>query len=420
MPVVGTVVQTEYPKVDDAFRIFPVPHNWSDAFRYSVEFLTDIIVSVNGKEQRRAVRERPRYTCEFVGNVVGHVRWNLDNLMTSWQAEQVLFGLEHLALTTTAVMEPEAMGVSFSPAEPGQAPFWLEDGDRVIIVHGKDLAIRESRTIVAVGASGMTFAESTLTEFPVGSRIMPGWMGFLSQEQTSIRLTNTAGTASFPVQFRPASGGQQVPDIGTPVYVGTLEVFPFKPNWGGGNEMGFNWLHNIIDFPYGQWRNWTPIEFPSRMYKFAFSAKTLRAVYEVISFFNRHKGMRSEFFLPTWGDDIPYTTLAGGGLSILVAGEAFGQTYEDSTVFRRVMVRYTDGTVTYHQVEYIQPLPGTDSSVVRVIEPLPVDELTPQTVLGISWLLVSRFAVDRMDIDFLTNGVAEFSIAMKTLENFEL
>ena len=104
----------------------------------------------------------------------------------------------------------------------------------------------------------------------------------------------------------------------------------------------------------------------------------------------------------------------------VVAGEAFGHTYQDSTVFRRVMVRYTDGTVTYHQVEYIQPLPGTESSVVRVIEPLPVDELTPQTVLGISWLLVARFAVDRMDIDFLTNGVAEFSIAMKTLENFEL
>ena len=279
MPVVGTVVQTEYPKVDDTFRIFPVPHNWSDAFRYSVEFLTDIIVSVNGKEQRRAVRERPRFTCEFVGNVVGHVRLNLDNLMTSWQAEQVVFGLEHLALTTTAVMAPEDMSATFAPAEPGQAPFWLEDGDRVIIVHGKDLAIRESRTIETFGTSSMSFAESTLTEFPVGSRIMPGWMGFLSQEQTSVRLTNTAGTASFPVQFRPASGGQQVPEIGTPVYVGTLEVFPFKPNWGGGNEVGFNWLHNIIDFPYGQWRNWKPIEFPSRMYKFAFSTKTLRAVY---------------------------------------------------------------------------------------------------------------------------------------------
>lgn len=420
MPVVGTVVQTEYPKDDDAFRIFPVPHNWSEAFRYSLEFLTDILPSVNGKEQRRAVRSRPRFTCEIVGNVVGHARLNLEYLMSSRQHQQVMVGLEQLALTMTAKMPPEAMGASFNPAEPGQAPFWLEAGLDVVLVHGTDLAVRESRTIASVGVSGMTFNESTTTEFPVGSRILPGYLAFLEMEQSASRLTSTAGTASFPIKFRPQEGGRQVPDIGDPYYVGNLEVFRFKPNWGGGNEYGFVWPHNVIDFPFGQWRNWTPVEFPSRNYKFAYSTKTLRAVYEIMAFYQRHRGMRSEFFLPTWGDDIPATTLAGGGLSILVAGEAFGKTYENSTVFRRVMVRYTDGTVSYHQVEYIQPLPGTGSSVVRVIEPLPITELTPQTVLGISWLLVSRFAADRLDVDFLTNGVAELSIPMKTLENYEL
>ena len=419
MPVVGTVVQTEYPKDTDAFRILPVPHNWAEAFRYSMEFMTDILPSVNGKEQRRAVRSKPRLTCELVGNVVGHARLNLEYQMATRQHREIMVGLEHLALRTSATMAAEAMGLSFVPAEAGQAPFWLEAGMDVILVHGVNPAVRESRTIASVGTSGMTFNESTTTEFPVGSRVMPGFLAFLEMEQSASRLTSTAGTASFPVKFLPQAR-LQVPEIGTPYYVGNLEVFPFKPNWGGGNEYGFVWPHNAIDFPYGVWSNWTPVEFPSRNYKFAYSKKTLRSVYEIMAFYQRHRGMRSEFFLPTWGDDIPATTLAGGGLSILVAGEAFGQTYENSTVFRRVMVRYTDGTVTYHQVEYVQPLPGTGSSVVRVIEPLPITELTPQTVLGISWLLVSRFAADRLDIDFLTNGVAELTIPMKTLENYEL
>ena len=420
MPIVGTVVQTEIPRDTDDFRIFPVAHNWVEPFKYSIEFLTDIITSVNGKEQRRAVRNRPRFIGEYSGTIWKREKLNLELLATGWQNEQVAFPLEHLSLRTTAAMEAEATGVSFEPVPEGGPPFWIEAGMPVIIVNGDDKAIRESRHVASVGTSSMEFTETSNGEFPPGSRIMPAYKGFLAQEQSSQHMSTRAGTAQFSVPFRPAAGPSPVPDVGTPIYAGNLEVYPFKPNWAGGVGEDFLWPHKIIDFNYGQWRNWTPVAFPSRLYKFEYAKGTLRGAYEIMSFFQRMKGQRSEFFLPTWQDDIPYTTLAGGGLSILVDGEAFGHVYQDSTVFRRIMVRYVDGSVSYHQVEYIQPLPGTDSSVVRVIEPLPIAELNPQTVTGISWLLVSRFAQDRMDVQFLTGGVSTFTLSMKTLENYEL
>jgi len=419
MPIIGTVVQTEVPRDTDSFRIFPVAHNWMEPFKYSMEFRTDIITSVNGKEQRRAVRNRPRLVAEYAGNVWKREKLNLQLLMTGWQKEDIMFGMEHLAVRTTAAMAPEATGVSFQPVGV-DPPFWFEAGMPVIIVNGADKAIRESRTIASVGAASMTFQETSDRGFPVDSRIMPAHPGYINEEQPSMQLSTRAGTATFSVPLKPTGGIMPVADIGEPYYVGNLELFPFKPNWAGGVGTDFLWPHNVIDYGYGQWSNWTPVEFPSRIYKFEYARKTLRDTYEVMAFFQRHKGQRSEFFMPTWQDDIPFTTLAGGGLSILVEGRAFGHVYQDSTVFRRIMVRYTDGSVSYHQVEYVESLPDTDSSVVRVIEPLPVVELTPQTVTGISWLLVSRFAQDRLDVQFMTDSVATFTLAMKTLENFEL
>jgi hypothetical protein len=419
MPIIGTVVQTEVPRDTDDFRIFPVSQNWVEPFKFSMEFLTDIITSVNGKEQRRAVRNRPRFVAEYAGNVWKREKRNLEFLATGWQHQQVMFGLEHLSLRTTAAMAPEAPSVSFEPVDT-VAPFWLGAGMPVILVNGDDKGIRESRTIAAVGTSSITFQETSDGTFPVDSRIMPGYLGFLNQEQQTTHMTTRAGTANFSVPFRPAAGPPLVPDLGEPYYIGNLELFPFKPNWASGVGEDFLWPHKVVDYNFGQWRNWTPVEFPSRLYRFDYARGDLRSAYEIMAFFQRHKGMRSEFFLPTWQDDIPYTTLAGGGLSILVDGQAFGHVYQDSTVFRRIMVRYTDGTVSYHQVEYVESLPDTDSSVVRVIEPLPVVELTPQTVTGISWLLVSRFAQDRLDMQFLTGGVSTFTLSMRTLENFEL
>jgi hypothetical protein len=146
----------------------------------------------------------------------------------------------------------------------------------------------------------------------------------------------------------------------------------------------------------------------------------LRQVYALLNFFQRHKGMNREFFMTTWEDDVPFSSLSGGGLSILINGTSFGIAYKDSTVFRRIMIRYADGTISQHKVDYVEVLPDTFSSVLRVVEPLPVTEITPQNVRGISWVLCARFASDRMDVDFLTSDKASISIPIQTLENNEL
>ena len=416
MALVGTIISTEDPNDGDSARILPLAHNWSSAYRYSIEFKTDIITSVNGKEQRRAVRNRPRHYAEMQANLNGRKRLNWDLLMTGWKPASVLAGIEMLSVRTRVYMPPEALSVSITQG----SHFWFYEGQRVMIVRADNNAIRETRTIQSVSSGSMTFNENSLMEFPIGSRIMPASACIPEEENALTMLTNRVSTASLKINFRPAAGPSDLPDVGSPVYEGAWEVFHWRPQWANGNQVRYSWPRDVIDFGYGQWRVWNHIEFPTRIYKFDYVGKTLLETLEVAAFFQRMKGMRTEFLMPTWEDDVPFSSLAGGGMSIIVPSKAFGVVYRDSTVFKRIMLRYPDGTVSYHQVDYIETLPDTESSVVRVTEPLPVSELTPQTVLGISWLLVCRFAIDRMDMDFLTNTVAQYSLTMQTLENFEL
>jgi hypothetical protein len=416
MPLVGTIISTEDPRPDDAGRILPLAHNWSAAYRYSIEFKTDIITSANGKEQRRAVRNRARHFAEMQATLNGRKRLNWDILKTGWQPASVFAGIEMLSVRTRAYMAPEALSVSIVPGDH----FWFTEGQRVVLVRADNSAIRETRTIDSVSSGSMTFKENSLGEFPVGSRIMLAAACVPEEEDALSLLTNRVSTASIKINYRPLGGPGNLPNVGSPYYEGAWEVFHWKPQWANGNQVRYVWPRDVIDYGYGQWRVWNHIEFPARIYKFDFIGKTLRETLEVAAFFQRVKGMRTEFLMPTWEDDVPFSSLAGGGMSIIVPSKAFGVAYRDSSVFKRIMLRYPDGTVSYHKVDYIETLPDTESSVVRVTEPLPVTELTPQTVVGISWLLVARFAIDRMDMDFLTNDVAQYSLTMQTLENFEL
>lgn len=411
------IVQTEIPRSDDPYRILPVAHNWATAYRHSIEFKTDISRSVNGKEQRRAVRDEPRLSSEMTGILHASSRHNFDMLMTAWHPKKVMVGMDHLSVRTRGVLAAEADSVTIQP-QP-EVPWWFKADQIVILEHFDQPGVRETRTISSWSAGSLTFADTNdVSAVPARSRVLPAWPALVDPEQATTRLTNIAGTTAIKTNFDPET--DMLPIVGAPVFEGLWEVFQWKPNWGGNAGMTHQWPYNIIDYEYGRRAVWDEIEFPTRVYQHTYVGRSNKQTYEIMNFFHRHKGMWKEFLLPTWDDDIQFTALTGGGQSILVAGEAFGTVYRDSTVFKRIMLRYPDGTVSYHKVDYIESLPGTNSSVLRVTEPLPVASLTASTVLGISWLLVCRFAIDRMDVDFLTNGVAQFTLNMQTVENFEL
>lgn len=411
------VVSTLNPTPADPYRIFPAAHNWAGDYSVAYEYLTDIITSGNGKEQRRAVRNYPRLTLSGTANYHGEAKLLLDYYFAAWQPYLSLAAMEHLGIKTTEIMAPEAGDVDFAWAEATPPP-WLAGNSVVIIRHAERPGVMETRTVAGVSPGSISFQDDSLTEFPAGSTIFPTVRGWGKLKPVASHRSNAVGTMSYAFEADPT---QRIiyPGDPDPVYVGGKEVLLKKPNWRENVDVSFVWDRAPIDYGYGAIGNPVDFDFPSRITKATYLGRNRSEVWSMMNFFMRQQGRRMSFFAPTFEDDIPYTALSGGGLAILIAGTAFAYTYMNSTVHRRVTLRLADGTYSHHVVDFIEALPSGDS-VLWVTEPLPVLSLTPETVRGISWCFNSRFAADEQVFVFPSNQVAEFSMSVMSLENFEV
>lgn len=418
------IIQSEYPKPSDPYAIWPVRHQWAESLTFSIEFKTDIITSSDGTEQRRAVRN----TARFAQTISVVLDWGsklaLEDAFTRRQVEGMIVPLDFLPLYAKEALAPTELNLNITNniADPSVAPFWLEAGDRVVLADPDDYWRRETREINTISATVAKFTDANLSEFPRQSYIWPARIAVISPSQAIQLLSSRVGTASsVNIQFSPADF-QTIPETGTPFFVGTQEFFTPTPNYGGEAELDFIWPYNLLDYGYGQFTIDKQVKFPSRLYKFEYVFETVEEAFEIIGFFQRRRGMCEHFFFTTWQDDIKVRSITGGGTNIVVDGQRLGATYHSepaNTVFRRILVQYDDGTSTHHRIESVDELPETFSSVVRLQDELPTG-IHPSDIQRVSWVLNGRFAMDRLDCEFMTAGTGRIILPIQSLRNAEL
>ncbi|NRC54130.1 WD40/YVTN/BNR-like repeat-containing protein [Neoaquamicrobium sediminum] len=405
------MIGTPRSGIGDEPVFLPLSPNWAQPLRESYEFKTDIITSWDGKEQRRAVRFNPRIEIDFLAHLHGWTKSQLDQFMAARQPRETWLPRFVQFATSTISMPPEATVLAVS----GDTS-WLTPGMTVALYDGRGKL--ESRVVASVGAGTISFTGESMTEFPIGSRISPVYRGRIQVTPKVERLTNDIATMRVQFSVDPGSF-TYVPAPGDS-FVDFREAFMRGPNWGGGVTLDHVWPRETVDYEFGRVEHFVPYDFPSRITRMNFVGRDKDDVKSAIDFFWRHRGRWKEFVMPTWENDVPYAFIAAGSRSILVDGTDFGAAYADSTVYRRIVLRLADGTFHHRAVDFVDVLQDTDTSVLWTTEDLPTLSLTPSTMFGISWGLVSRLASDRLDIDWLTDSVAQFSLTFQSLENFDI
>lgn len=191
-----TVISTKYPTETDAHKIMPLRHNWSSNYTFSIEFKTDIITSYNGKEQRRAVREYPRFSVQIAADWRVEEKRQWEYMTTLWGNRPVYVGLEMLAVYMREWMDPQEIHVNIRAHNFGDPPFWMAAGMQVVLTASQEPGTRETRTIDSFNETGIGFVEDTsLAEFDRGSQIMPAFLAMMDDTQTATHLTSAAGQA---------------------------------------------------------------------------------------------------------------------------------------------------------------------------------------------------------------------------------
>lgn len=402
------VASTLHPTQDPDRRIYPAMPNWLSPLRETYEFKTDVMVSDDGSEQRMATRNSPRRFIEFQSSLTRDDKRRLDDYWATWLPYRTL-----LPDFTKQLISVEDMKFLADNIKVRNEPFpdWVQVGVEVILAYG---AIMETRVIGGLGPGIITFFDESIQNFPIGTRIHPRFLGRVGEPASSNRVTNTVAT--FGSRFEVEPGSEIYVDTTGPTYLDYREVFMKKPNWQGGIDMQPIFPRETVDVGFGVVHHFAPRAWPSRVTKMDFVGRDHRDSLESIDFFIRQKGRRNEFLMPTWEEDIPFSVALGNTNQIIVRGSDFAALYKDHPAYKQFVFRMKDGTYVYGVIDDIEALVSTNASAIILAEPLPPRVFTSDTVWGISWLLPTRLASDKLDIDWITDRVCQYSMSFQSLE----
>ena len=174
--------------------VFSHRPDWSEPWKETASYLTEILPAYNGTEQRRALRTRSRLACTYRVLTTSPIEsMALETLVYGWQARQ--YGVPWWP-ETTLLIAPVAAGGRVLPCTTRDRPSFTEGG---MVLIWADYDQWEAFQVVAVGSDAVEIGAALTRNWPAGSRVVPLRRGRLGAEQGLDRPTNwlTAGSFTF-------------------------------------------------------------------------------------------------------------------------------------------------------------------------------------------------------------------------------
>lgn len=384
--------------------ILPTWANWKRPVKENFEFKTDILTSENGTEQRRATRSAPRRALEFRSEYVGEDRKAmLERALLAAQGRPLRIADPTNFVTLTQPMGEGATGAFFD----GEVPKWAEVGV-VVILAGP--YYQEAHELGSVQKGGFNFKSGTLEAFPAGTRIHFAPVGWIDGALKEGRYLNTYG--SIPLRFR-VLPGEDKRKLTAPSWRAFGEVvFPFKANWKKPPQLSQEWQSEMVGFSHGQVAHIATHDFMGRTMKADFLGLDREKSETLIDFFISMRGRQRSFRVPTYYPDMHPVALSPGRLQVDEAG--LKSRYGGFNGYDLLMLR------THHNHQAIckitdwqdNPDAGTSFDLEGGLVP---GADSAEHYKYASWLQLSRFASDRLDIEWMTDTVARTSMSYQTI-----
>lgn len=385
--------------------IWPFRSMLGRPFNVRREYRTEIFTSRSGREQRRALRQTPRKRIAFDVSLIGDDWRNFRRSMVR-DLRRKLISYEAPRFATLA-----AEMAGGDECEVTAAAAWLRAGQAIMLIDDARMAHRTIRSVVG---TTVTFTGSGLDTWPAGTKLHAALDGRLAADvATAVRYRHVT---DVQVSFEATPGSELEPLQGTAAATfNDREVLLSRPNVWMPVEVLHEQLREAVDYGHGTIATFHPVTFTAQVRQGAYYALGLEAADALQAFFDRMKGQRGEFYMPSFEDDLPLAAIAGSGTtSLTVTGTDVAEIFAGSTVYEAIAVFLTDGTVLYNRVTDIEESAG--NSLLTVATAWGQD-IAPAGVTRISWMPVWRLASDIMEIEWDFDTLARTSLAMRMLED---
>jgi hypothetical protein len=386
--------------------------NWQNPVEMQLEFMTEVIESRSGYEQRIANRDNPRMSISFTSVVNEFNYRQFIRQMASWQNKPTLMpDFSHGVKLAIAAEN----GVDTIVMDENQD--WMAAGRTILIVRGgatrTEFLVRKVEEVIG---NSLRLASVIDGDWDVGTKVYPTYTGYLGSKITASVPANR--TAIVNVNFEADPGYELWNDVGDPAedYLGR-ELFMLRPDWSDALSPEFEAALEVLDYGRGRKSYSIPRPFNTRIHKANYLGIGRAATDAIVAFFRRNKGAQGEFFMPTWTEDLRIKTLANSGTTGLrFAGPYVYQDYVDDVVYKDLIIFYIDGSHEVYHVDDIISVSDEDGddSIINLTTPL-LRNVDPANVMQVCWLPLWRFATDGLTVQWLTDETAQISLSMKSL-----
>lgn len=426
------ITDEELPALGDPRRamvVLTTLPNWAEGIVERLSWLTDIMASETGAEQRRALRQDPRRTFEMNFLRKGPNRTALDSFLTGVGQNEFLLPLFHEAITMTEGIAAGASGVDFVQGLGSEREWQMND---LALVINSDPGVYEVLKVGTVNEDSMTWATPPERNWIPGTRIYPLREARMLDSGQLQNLSDDVGqlVVRFELSNPMRVGANWLAEInGDP-------LFPFIPDRASPVSGDYSRLANMLDNEVGRFTVTDIAEHTAVQVGMSFTLFGRSNVYRLRQFLAAARGRCRGFLLPTFTDDlVPINgdIPASNVLTVKAAGLGRYHLRPQST---RSMVAVTlagqDLPLLARNIKAIERQfvdnVGLDVDYVtdvwydRLLLDAPMPALRADQYKRLSFISESRFAQDDFEIEHVTNTSAavRFALSVRQLRERRL
>lgn len=378
--------------------LLPVKPNWANEVQTTREYLTEIFTSHDGSEQRVAWRQAPRRRTSFTTWLKSGTRPLMDSARRhNRDARDTMVDVSEEGSRITQINDADTIRVDrvFLWAKPGQAVSFYSRGvltDPIFI----NSTTNQTISFTTILPAGIAVGDIACPIFDVDFR------------NTSTFTFETSDFATSRIEASISPGQEDAPESDTGDMFDGREVWLKRPNWTSAPQFQFDNTTIFNDTGYGVVGRQNPISLNVPKMQASTFYRSRIEIRELVDFFDRQKGRRGEFFVPSWVSDLHLSAdISNGDTHIDTTLDDLEDLYGDLEAFRAIALDTTTHGVLLRKIDNIS------GNRINLTSSLPA--LPRAAVPMVSWLPLCRFASDLLTITWDTATTASALLNYQTL-----
>lgn len=380
--------------------------DWSSPIIERMDWLTDVMVAYDAREQRGAVRLAPRKSYEFEAFFIGGERRYAESLLWGWGARVWALPIWPDGVEIGVDLAAGATSINIA----AETRDFAADSLAVILTGPREFEVIE---LLTVSAGAITLKRPTGRDWPSSATIYPARLARL---QDQVRLPRWDGSASGArALFSLVEPVDYTADAGAASYR-SLPVLESRPNWAGGYDLELVRKLAEVDNQTGRqfYEDEAELALPLQRMSFYLEGRDAGDSFRRLLY--ALKGRFRAIWVPTWADDLILQTLVPSSQTFIdVDWTGYTRQIAQQPNRRDIRIELTDGTVLYRRITGSQELSAEserlaiDSALGRNVQ--------PSEVVQISYLALCRLNADGVELAHWTGEFSEAALVFRGMRS---